>query len=240
MKSIITTALIFSSTLAFSEGVGIAETEIAADSSAMLEVASTNKGALFPRMTTAQRLAIPTPATGLLVFDTDENGFFYKGDTEWLELATPDETPSIAFHISKPVGGLTPTTGGLQPIIMTSTNSSIDFVKGSCITIDNNYPGFSQSIAYFVAPIDGIYSFQARTLLQGSSSAMALVFMINGGQVEASYTAHSQTWYPFSYSATHKLNAGDKVTVALNGPSGLNIYNTPYTYFSGHLVEPLN
>ena len=40
------------------------------DPSAMLDIDSVDKGLLTPRMTTAQRDAITSPATGLLVFDT--------------------------------------------------------------------------------------------------------------------------------------------------------------------------
>lgn len=53
------------------------------DTSAMLDVSSTSKGLLIPRMTTMQRLAIPTPATGLLVFDTDLNQFHFYNGSAW-------------------------------------------------------------------------------------------------------------------------------------------------------------
>ena len=52
----------------------------APEASAVLEVNSTTKGFLFPRMTSAQRLAIGTPATGLMVYQTDsrEGVYIYK------------------------------------------------------------------------------------------------------------------------------------------------------------------
>ena len=41
------------------------------DNSAMLDVKSTTKGLLAPRMTLVQRNAIVTPATGLIIFQTN-------------------------------------------------------------------------------------------------------------------------------------------------------------------------
>ncbi|MDN3658610.1 hypothetical protein QWZ08_23395, partial [Ferruginibacter paludis] len=38
------------------------------DASAMVDIKSTAKGFLLPRMTTTQQNAIPSPATGLLIF----------------------------------------------------------------------------------------------------------------------------------------------------------------------------
>jgi trimeric autotransporter adhesin len=52
-----------------------------------LEIESTNKGVLIPRMTKAQKNAIATPSTGLLVFQSapDSVGFhYYNGGWLWL------------------------------------------------------------------------------------------------------------------------------------------------------------
>ncbi|MGA0825473.1 MAG: hypothetical protein ACO3PJ_08010, partial [Burkholderiaceae bacterium] len=43
---------------------------ITPDNSAMLDLQSTSKGVLFPRMTTAERDAISSPVTGLMIFNT--------------------------------------------------------------------------------------------------------------------------------------------------------------------------
>lgn len=51
--------------------------------SAMLDVQSTNKGFLLPRMTQVQRLAISSPSNGLLVFDTDAQRLFQYQDGSW-------------------------------------------------------------------------------------------------------------------------------------------------------------
>lgn len=60
-----------------------------ANASAMLDVKSTTKGMLIPRMTSAERTGIASPAAGLLVFDNQTASFwFYKSATGWTELGT--------------------------------------------------------------------------------------------------------------------------------------------------------
>ena len=54
-----------------------------ADSSAMLDVKSSTKGLLMPRMTTVQRLAIAKPAMGLMVYDTDTKSAWSYNGTGW-------------------------------------------------------------------------------------------------------------------------------------------------------------
>ncbi len=62
--------------------VGIGTTAPAASS--LLEMKSTTKGFLVPRMTSAQRTAIASPATGLLVYQTDGTaGYYYYYGTGW-------------------------------------------------------------------------------------------------------------------------------------------------------------
>ena len=47
------------------------------DASSLLDLNSTNRGFLAPRMTTTQRLAITAPADGLMVYDTTSKLFYY-------------------------------------------------------------------------------------------------------------------------------------------------------------------
>ena len=80
--------LIFT-TSCFSQSVSISNNAVTADTSAMLDINSTEKGLLIPRMTAQQKIAIPTPATGLLVYQTDgDPGFYYFNGTGWLLLIT--------------------------------------------------------------------------------------------------------------------------------------------------------
>jgi hypothetical protein len=66
----------------FSQSVGIGTTTPAA--SAQLDITSNNKGMLVPRLNTAQRTGIASPATGLLVYDTDSTAFAYYTGSAWV------------------------------------------------------------------------------------------------------------------------------------------------------------
>lgn len=71
----------------FSQSLSINTDGSTANASAMLDVKSTLKGILIPRMTTAQKTAIATPATGLQVYDTDLNQLFFYNGSSWTAIA---------------------------------------------------------------------------------------------------------------------------------------------------------
>jgi len=58
----------------------------AANASSILELTSTTKGFLPPRMTTTQKNAIATPAAGLMVYDTTLNLMSVYNGTTWITL----------------------------------------------------------------------------------------------------------------------------------------------------------
>lgn len=73
------------------------------DASAQLEIVSNSKGVLIPRMTTYQRSSIANPATGLLVYQTDNTpGFYFYNNGQWQRLVNNTELST---------GGGVPTTG---------------------------------------------------------------------------------------------------------------------------------
>ena len=81
-KLILPLALMAFSCAAFGQA-GIGTTT--PDASSILDLTSTSKGLLAPRMTSAQRTAIASPATGLLVYQTDgTTGFYYYSGAAWV------------------------------------------------------------------------------------------------------------------------------------------------------------
>ena len=69
----------------FSQSVAITDDGLySPDPSAMLDIKSTTKGLLIPRLPETQRLNISSPATGLMIYQTDKaTGFYYYNGSIW-------------------------------------------------------------------------------------------------------------------------------------------------------------
>lgn len=86
--TLITLYILVSLTAKAQVGIGT----LTPDASAQLEVLSTSKGLLVPRLTLLQRNAITTPANGLLVYQTDNTpGFYFYNSSQWQRLANNTE-----------------------------------------------------------------------------------------------------------------------------------------------------
>lgn len=72
---------------ALAQGIAVNGDGADPDASAMLDVKSTTKGFLAPRMTLAQRDAIAAPATGLIIYQTDGVTGFYFYNAGWKPVA---------------------------------------------------------------------------------------------------------------------------------------------------------
>ena len=69
------------------QNVGISENGNVPDMSAVLDVFSTEKGILIPRMTNGQKIAIASPIDGLLIYNTDSRSFQFYNGLEWVNVA---------------------------------------------------------------------------------------------------------------------------------------------------------
>ena len=101
------------------------------DGSAMLDVKSTTKGVLFPRMTQIQIEAISNPANGLVVFCTTDIKFyvFRQSGNEWKEIAFGAGTINPPFNCSDSFT-IIHTEGDVAPVTKTVTYSTIDNIPG--------------------------------------------------------------------------------------------------------------
>jgi hypothetical protein len=105
-------------------------TSTAPNTNAMLDIASTTKGVLFPRMTTAQRNLIPV-VTGLTVYDNTTKGFWFHDGVDWRPLnstwiTAEDSSYTNAFTNIKAVGiGATPKNTGAGGVGGSVTNGRL-------------------------------------------------------------------------------------------------------------------
>lgn len=83
---------------------------------AMLDIVSTTKGVLLPRMTKAQRDAIASPVNGLLIYQTDNTkGFYFYNGSSW--------TAVTSTGASKTLNNLTAPTKVSQDLLPDTDNS---------------------------------------------------------------------------------------------------------------------
>jgi hypothetical protein len=122
--SIFMVILLFHGSLLFSQ-VAVNTSGSPPDPSAMLDVNSTTRGLLIPRISTSARDLIPSPATGLLIYNTTTNRFDYYNGSFWYQLETT--------FISSTAGTISP-GGGV------SINASPDIPPDNSAMLDINNP----------------------------------------------------------------------------------------------------
>ena len=76
-KKVLPACLLFFMTITTNVFAQVGIGTITPNASSVLDVSSTTQGLLTPRMTTAQRVAIVSPADGLMVYDTDLKSFYH-------------------------------------------------------------------------------------------------------------------------------------------------------------------
>ena len=119
------------------------------DASAALEVASTTKGFLPPRMTATQRAAISSPATGMMVYQTDgTTGLYVYSGSAWVIQADwyvdPDASTSY-FSLNKPanvasgaLNNLGIGTTALNALTTGDNNTALGYDAAKAITSNGN------------------------------------------------------------------------------------------------------
>ena len=138
----------------------------------VLDLTSTTKGFLAPRMTTIQRNAIVTPATGLFIYNTDTNTYNYFNGAAWGEVAAGGAPVSGDYVTLAHNAGLTADrvlTGTANQVIVTdnglhttvtlstpqdiATASSPQFAKVKTAAI---YPAADATTAVQIRKADGL------------------------------------------------------------------------------------
>jgi subtilisin-like proprotein convertase family protein len=199
--------------------VGINATGAAPASSAMLDVSSTSKGLLIPRMTTAQKNAIVSPTQGLMVYDTNIQQYSYWNSSAWVNL------PSTLS------GGQWTTSGS------DIFNNNAGNVKISNLTGTGNRLVFAKSDGSLVTPTVNVGNtvYPQVPIVDNNCVAPSSSILISGGP--SSFKSSNIT---VQVDITHTFN-GDVVCylqaptgqilnlLYFQGSSGQNFYGTVFS-----------
>tara|TARA_R110002051_G_scaffold320277_1_gene405450 strand:- start:253 stop:1035 length:783 start_codon:yes stop_codon:yes gene_type:complete len=219
---IILTGLLFTTSTFAQTGIGTTTPH----ASAQLEVSSTTKGLLIPRMTAAQRNAITSAATGLMIYQTDGKvGFYYYNGSSWAEVgATTSATYSIGDFAHGGIVFWVDETGQHGLVCAKEDQSS-------------GIRWFAGSFGHTQAKGDGVYAGKANTAIIiaaqvaiGDDNDTYAARICNELQITEGGTTYGD-WYLPSKDELNKmyLKKGKiNTTAAANGGSAF----TPTSYWS--------
>lgn len=99
--SMLTAALLFDAFQTLAQSVAVNTDGSLPNNSAILDVKHTSKGVLLPRLTLVQRNQVSSPATGLLVYQTDNQpGFYFYNGNNWSPVAAANSGTKILCDFS--------------------------------------------------------------------------------------------------------------------------------------------
>jgi hypothetical protein len=166
MKNLPLFSLLLVSVVSFSQ-VGIGTSSPAP--SAQLDVTTTTKGFLPPRMTTVQRDAIVSPATGLQVYNTTTNTNDYYNGTAWISGSSG---------------------AGITPIFYAYTNvaqtfPALDLTKivnfGTVVT--DNVGGFNTATNKYTVVTTGYYQVEAALQTNAATTQKLIILYKNNAEI---------------------------------------------------------
>lgn len=125
--------------------IGINASNSSPNPAAMLDIASSTKGLLIPRMSTAQKDAIPNKPEGLMVYDTDLKQFSFWNSTIWQAIAGGGGGIPLGWQIngdhleSTNIGNVG--IGQSFPNYKLHVNGNGGFLGNSRIAVNESLPG---------------------------------------------------------------------------------------------------
>ena len=201
------------------------------EASAKLDISSTNKGFLPPRVTLTSitdNTTIPNPATGLLVYNTGNNvglvaGYYYWNGSSWATIATATGSGVSASYVrgsrtTAQTAGLS--TNGLvaftqvdqsagQDISLNTTTGQITLAAGRTYRLQAQVPSF-QTSASDARPQFGWYNETTGAYVGSSSAAYSGAstagYGATGGLSDAVITTSVQTVVSYRILQTFNTN----------------------------------
>lgn len=173
------------------------------DNSAILDIKSTSKGLLIPRMLASDMTAIGSPAPGLLVWQTDGTpGIYYNAGTaatpSW-QMLRPAILPQYFY------GDLSGVNNNIPASLRVNIN-----------TVQVNSGGFVLNAGLLTITDPGVYKIEY-LLSVGNQAQFAIT--VNGTVIGYSRTSTPSSGGQINGMAIATLAANDVVSIINNGPS---------------------
>ncbi len=160
-------------TVATAQSVGINSDGSVPAGSAMLDVKSTSSGILIPRMTAVQKALISSPATGLLIYQTNDTpGFYYFNGSSWALIGTGSGSETDPVFGASAANGITGTN-------ITNWNSAFGWGNHATAGYLTNFietdPFYTTSAAFGISAGD-ISNWNALITSQWTSSGNTIYY----------------------------------------------------------------
>jgi hypothetical protein len=204
---------------------------ITPDASSILDVSSTSKGLLMPRLTTTERDNISLPATGLMIFNTSSNDVQLSIGTPWAPVWTGIKRTKIASVSSGDIISTTSTSNVLVPGMTVSPESGTYIVSFSANIMTpfssiqgvNNLNGIYQALTAMPGGVAHGLVFGAGEVLSpgvydvtGATSIAGILTMDGGGDPNSVFIIRSTGAFTTGATTTN--------VVLTNGASSNNIF----------------
>ena len=206
---------------AAAQNVGINATGVAPNNSAMLDIESTEKGFLIPRMTTVQRDAIASPAEALQIFNADSRCLQFYINAQWQNIycdVTCSGPPTTPGSIAGNAAPCTNATGEMYTIAQVAGATSYNWTvpSGAAITAGQGTSGIivdwastSGNVSVTASNNCGISAAQTLAvplstvpLAAGSISGTATVCQGDNGVAYSVGAVSGATSYVWAYSGS--------------------------------------
>ncbi len=232
-----------------------------ANASALLDVKSNNKGVLIPRLTAAEKNAVPLPATGLLVYQSgpDSIGFHYYDGSKWNWMISNFMNDTLAWKTKGNAGTLATThflgtTDNVPLLIKTNNQERMRITTNNEVAIGTPTPNSTYGFAKmeiasegFLAPCDLLIrnavndaGYAPAVILQHSRGNLASPVSVNNGDYLGAFGS-------MNYDGTNYIQSAG-IDIFVDGPVSTNkvssklLFNTRDTAgsYAGRMVIKSN
>ena len=176
------------------------------DASSVLELASTTKGLLIPRITTAQMNAIAAPAPGLMVYNIDLNclHFYFSGWKSQCDPANVGAWSILGNSNTTPTTNFLGTTNAQDLVFKTNNTEQMRILAGGNVGIGTSIPLYKLDVNALSGSTGNPLRLQGLNAGSSSGAGKDSILSVNAGVVKrlSIDSLNSTNWHVLGNSGT--------------------------------------